>query len=448
MSLSQTVTYDNQLDFTFDNTKIEMLTSAKLKKLTYPGETLFVSYHASIDGWRGDGVLTGTAFGGASISGGKLDLKGNTIQYVRYESALNVPISSVGTYSVEYIPNYTGLPATERYVFAHTEGVGLNNVIEINQRTDGRIWSYIYDSSGVSIAVMVSANVFPATAGVPIHIELDLNLAGTTRLFVNGALEASTANTGTRNEPAYLYVGTNRAALTAAECEIGFVQLFSTVKHTAAFTPAGEPYDYDITNPAILVNSTVLADGLLTLSEFANKTGLDDIKYTVFVGGQDYYWTGVAWADSNGTYAQANDAATINANSSTLVFPGGNLQGKAFLHSNDGYSTPELISNTYTYSFFVSETAPNKCIVYGWVKDAAGDGVAGKTITIKTPAPFFHGENLIKIDTSTATNSEGYWEISLVETATIAKTLLITVDGSTYSVTIPDATSAALSSLA
>lgn len=61
---------------------------------------------------------------------------------------------------------------------------------------------------------------------------------------------------------------------------------------------------------------------------------------------------------------------------------------------------------------------------------------------------FYHGDNLIADTSDTLTTAEGYWELSLIETATIAQTVLIVIEGRTKdTVTIPDQVSVALSSL-
>ena len=109
MSFSQALTYDDSLDFTFDAAKIEFAAGkAKLRLVNNPGQifaqnfasdvgftydaakaeftgglvrqkdqrpanaTFGATYTSSVNASWGGGVLTGTAFGGAAISGGFL----------------------------------------------------------------------------------------------------------------------------------------------------------------------------------------------------------------------------------------------------------------------------------------------------------------------------------------------------------------------------------------
>jgi hypothetical protein len=55
-----------------------------------------------------------------------------------------------------------------------------------------------------------------------------------------------------------------------------------------------------------------------------------------------YWWDGAIWALSDGTYSQSNTTADIIAHLSTLPLTSGCFKWKAFLHSDDGVSTPEL----------------------------------------------------------------------------------------------------------
>jgi len=448
MSISQTITYDDPLNFAFDSDLIDVgVGGAELKPLVYANETFFAGFPSSVDGNRGLGVLTGTATGGASVAGGKLDLKGGTLQYVSYAGALN-SIINIGTIIAKFTPNYTGNPASSQNIFGVGASGGLSNNISLFHHTDGKFYLNVYDSAGFNI-FGGSTTVHAATAGTPISIELALDVTtGDNKLFVNGVALVTSSATGVRTAPTSVVVGSDVSAANTADFEVDYFQMYSDIQHTADFVANGEPTTYSLENPSIVVNSSVLTDGLSSVSEVATKTGSDEIKYLVFFGGVNFYWTGAAWAVSDGTYAQANTIIEINANAATLdLSAGGTLQGKALLHSNNGYSTPTLLSNTYTYSFYISSTDPNECIVYGWVKDSKGEGVLGATVSAAVTAPFFHGENLIKKASEATTNAAGYWEMSLVETASVTQTFLITVDGTTYQVIVPDAASAALSGL-
>ena len=89
MSLLQGVFYNDAINFIFDDTKIEVIGGKAQLKNRLVDSTFGANYNIDINGSWGDGVLTGTAFGGASVSGGKLDLTGGTVKYVEYSAVGN-----------------------------------------------------------------------------------------------------------------------------------------------------------------------------------------------------------------------------------------------------------------------------------------------------------------------------------------------------------------------
>ena len=125
MSLSIEFPYTTESNYTFDNTKIELdAGKAKLKlqqddvdftedfaddtDFTYDSDlaeftgglvrqkdqrpanaTFGASYTNNINGNWGNGILTGTAYNGAGVSNGKLDLTGGGVKYVDYDAAEN-----------------------------------------------------------------------------------------------------------------------------------------------------------------------------------------------------------------------------------------------------------------------------------------------------------------------------------------------------------------------
>lgn len=106
---------------------------------------------------------------------------------------------------------------------------------------------------------------------------------------------------------------------------------------------------YPATDPTIESNtgfpfSTVLDD----FTETATKPANTEIQYIISIddGASYLYWNGAAWVVSNGTYAQSNTAATVDANIATLG-TSGVLRYKAFLHTADTAVTPEL-ENVHT----------------------------------------------------------------------------------------------------
>lgn len=218
---------------------------------------------------------------------------------------------------------------------------------------------------------------------------------------------------------------------------------------------------YPTDDPTVLQNSGVITDDLETFVETtATTAGSDDIRYIMQVDGTDKYWTGSAWATSDGTYAQANTPADINTNALTL-FPtviGGTLKIKAFLHSDDGSTRPELETVTFDYNFYNTQSEPTKCTMWGFYRDIAGVGVADATVTftLKRDKKQYReaSDSIVEKSVSTTTDSNGRFEQELIRSSNFTGTgtyqLSITkstdtletskVDGAAIEFLAPDAT--------
>jgi len=203
-----------------------------------------------------------------------------------------------------------------------------------------------------------------------------------------------------------------------------------TIDHTANTT-------YDATDPDIIVNSGFSSDALETFASTLSETGSDAVTFVLNVDGTDKYWSGTAWVTSTGV-AQSNTAADINTNMATLdISSGATIKLRAYLHSDDGSTTPTLTDATATYDFFVSSpTAPTECIVYGFVKDKQGNAVDGATVLWTQDAFYTASNNILAEDTELTTDSDGRWEISVVESASVSGTPYhVTIYGPTIETT-------------
>lgn len=229
------------------------------------------------------------------------------------------------------------------------------------------------------------------------------------------------------------------------------------------FSVVGQAYDTN--NPQIVPNSFTRVDGIESLTVTENVTGADAIKYIIerrsALGGQSsyFYWDGAAWATSDQTYAQSNTANEIDTNALSLDLTNGYyIRLVALLHSEDSFSTPELVSTALTYDFNVVPSVPNRVILYGWLRDAKSNPLVG-TIYIDNVIPFKHsGLVFPKSRVSKDTDANGYFEFDgddkLVETATVAKTYTIQINYTNAlsealiaEVTIPDQDSVNISDL-
>lgn len=146
------------------------------------------------------------------------------------------------------------------------------------------------------------------------------------------------------------------------------------------------------------------------------------MKYILILDGQDKYFSAGSWINSDGTFLQSNTAEEIQNNKESLDLSlGANLKIKVFLES-DGSVTPSITTITMDYDFYVSVQVPYECIVYGWVRNLEGDSIENASIRVYSE-PFFYNDNFVGIDSKVTTNSDGYFEMSVIETETISKTV-------------------------
>lgn len=222
---------------------------------------------------------------------------------------------------------------------------------------------------------------------------------------------------------------------------------------------------YAVTNPTITPNDFTRADGLFSFASSPPPAGSDAVRFVLerrsALGGQSsyFYWDGAAWVTSNNSYAQSSSAADINTNAASIDLSAGYyIRFVAFLHSEDSFTTPELVSTTMVYDFSVVPSTPNKVLVYGWLVDPAGNPLVG-AVYIDNITPFVHSGLIFPVSRVTkATDTNGYFEFDgnekIVETATISKTYRVTIvytddliENLVETITVPDQESVNLATL-
>jgi hypothetical protein len=340
-----TEVFDSPTGFTYDPTKSEFIAGKLQQKDQRPvNATFYAAYTSNINGTWGNGVLTGTATGGASVSGGKLDLRGAT-KYVSYNAVNNANSYQVGCIRFKYTPNYSGLPAASRTLFSITKESGsLLNLISIYHASSGNLYLIMNNYLGVVIIDEGSPlGAWSPTAGVEYEFELNWDLTtGATRLFINGIQFGSTkTQTGTRSGTIGLFLIGSKYILgqLLADGYFDDILVFSTVQHTSNYTPSWTT-----------IYETLYVD---TYADFPAWTyeGAGEIQailsaVAISQGNErwvleGYYWTGTEWSISNKTFAQASTSTDIadhalelimligfNPNPiNTIVFPSGNTKG-------------------------------------------------------------------------------------------------------------------------
>lgn len=612
MPISQIIDYDLAANFTFDPVKVEIVGGvARLKLLeldedynepfasdagfTYDagktefvggevrqkaqlegGETFRARYNmASVNALYAAGSPTGTAKNGAVVSGGKLVMTGAAAnKYVDYAGAGNIDASpQVGTRRFKVTPAYSGAPASKTQFF-YSEGQAEgspNNFLAIHHdTTSGNLRIAMADQAGVSHTQILG--VWSPTAGVEYEFELNFDFtAGAQRLFINGVQFGTTrTETFTRSSTiGIMRLGNTSSTVGGASSfqanhSIDDVQAFTTVKHTANYTPGtianlyttdavalptfthagpvgsviksldgfstsetsvprytiavdggAELYwngsawaassstyatassaadvaanlgtvpgvdgantldvtiywtssdvrsavadltlettaetTYPTDDPTIRPVATIPADALLSFTATDTVAGSDEVRWTVRVDGVEQWWNGAAWVASSGALAETNTATEINDNAAALdISSGASITVTAYLHSDDGSTSPELEQSTFSYSFFVpTATAPNQCVVYGWFLELDGSPRVGATVEVDAPR-FVHGSYVVNFSASVVTDATGYWELSIVETESIGVSpYRFKIDGEPFAldVQVPDQLSAAFEEL-
>jgi hypothetical protein len=434
MSHSTTIAYDVPANFTYDTSLLEIVASvARLKSQIPTGATFGATFTSSINASWSTGTGTGTATGGAAVAGGKLDCKGGTVKYVSYDDSASFPSTQVGCFKFKYTPNYGGAPVNNRALFDNFTALGTpNNSISIVHQLTGNLRIEIYNSSGSSI---FSGNLasFNPVSGTEYEFELNFDFtSGATRLFINGVQQGSTIiATGTRSAAAKFRIGSDRNAV-ASDGEYNDLIIFSTVQHTANYTPGYSlsETEYSTAKPPIIVNSGTELDDLDSFAESATKPAGTEIKYQLVFSGTPYWFNGAAWAVATLIdYTQANTASEIEANKAALsptLAGGGTLHVRAFLDTT-GNVRPLLSTVTYGYDFYVSVPAdPPKCTVYGFLKDLLGDpitqGINDAKMIFEIKKAFEHTNQLIgPAKHEIPFDDEGRFEVDLIETQTVAK---------------------------
>lgn len=425
MSIELTYPFTTPSNYTYDSDALAIESGeASLKDRRPTDATFYAAYAADVNGNWGDGVLTGTPVGGAAVSGGKLDLAHDDVRYLDYDADQNADSKQTGCIRFKITPNYSGTPAnTQIFIRIDKANGDTTNEVLVSHKDDGTILLRIKDS--------VDANIIDASMGVwsPVistEYEFELNYditTGATRLFIDGTQVGTTkTNTGTRDGSIGLVrIGSNIVGSTTSNFLFDDLVIFSTVQHTADYTP-GESIPatiYVTDNPTMEFNATFRHEGLDGFTELKTAAGADQVKYILKKGSLWYYWSGAAWVESNGTYAQANDASEIETNKATFTDTAVTTQVKALFHSDDGSTTPSLDWVTIQYDFSGDNPdAVSTCIVWGYQIQTDAEGET-EDITIKLVNDSVKYKTNITISSEEYTvtpDGDGYWEQELVET--------------------------------
>lgn len=382
--------FTSSTGFTFDSTKSEFVAGKLQQKDTRPTNATFAAtYTSTIDASWGNGTLTGTGTGSPVITGNKLDLTGGTVKYVDYAGTGNAnALIQTGTIRFKITPNYTGAPSVVKVFFDLAQAAGnANNDVYIQHNPGaGSLSVGVSSSTATTIVSAVFGNWTP-TSGVSYEFELDFDVTvGATRLFIDGVQFGTTkTNTGTRSSSTGLIRVGNYNTGTAgypADFYIDDFVLFSTVQHTANYTPGAVINDtIYVTTDAICPEMQKVGDGTFLGSTAFSTTESNTPKYTVQIAqsGNYLYWNGSAWVTSNNTYAQANDVSTFNTNVAALSTSGAiYVQFRIFFTASNNQAYIDDLTLTLNQQVY-STTNPTVDLTTAIIASVSGQAITAYT---------------------------------------------------------------------
>jgi len=406
--------FTNDTGFIYNSDYTEFSGGVMQQVDTRPANATFAAtYTSSINANWGDGVLTGAATGGAEVSGGFLDLAHNDVRYVTYDADLNADSQQEGCFRILFNPNYSGTPATNQFIIEVYNAAGaLNNRIRISHTTDGNLAASLYNSVSGRIINIVGA--FSPTSGTSYEIEFNYDItAGASRLFLDGTQTGSTAGeTGVRSSSiSYFRVGADFNGNGASNFSIEEFILFSDVQHTANYT-IGET-----------INETIYLEDTISVPQFV-YTDLGDIDgFTSFSTTESgnikivfngEYWNGSAWVASDDSYAQANTAADINTNIST-VDVSETIDLKIIWEAQNSANSIDILAIGYTST--ADEEAPSLTTVFGYSYNPDGSVSQREIIiTLSIDANEYSDRDQIRNKAVYVTpGTNGFWSVDLVD---------------------------------
>ena len=176
---------------------------------------------------------------------------------------------------------------------------------------------------------------------------------------------------------------------------------------------------FPVDNPVIYPIAKFLIDSLDSWSSVETETGDDSITFNLKLNSQSTYWNGSEWVDSDDTLAQTNTSSEINTNIGDLVLSENTtFIPQAFLHSDDGSTTPSLSSISIIFTQAASsEIEPTTCKIINTIFDNQGNPVEDVTVTavLITLGEYGINATITKNVASVVSDEDGYWELNLIE---------------------------------
>jgi hypothetical protein len=529
VAIDFTEDFADDTDFTYDSDKAEFSGGQVQQTQQIPTDSvLYARWETDEDADYAYDDTAGTLNGTASIAGGKLSCTGEAVAYLDFPNT-DQGNGDIFTVKFKWTPEYSGAPATEKHIYWNGGIANYNGAVMLIH-SGANLYFYIYNSVG---SVILSKSIaFSPVADTPYEVAITCDFTGAndSNVFIDGVLKDGGNISDTRGSTTIHRLGNDRTGAKLADQEYDDFIIYDVIMYTTNYTPGysltalyvetavilpemehsgdgtiklfntfsttesgaprytlqigrsgdylywngsawatsdgtytqandaatfntncgsldvdGEDYgqfkvifpdsntqssvselaanmnveSYLATNPTVEMITGFRTDVLEGFTETTTKTGSDEIKYIIKKGTAWYYWTGSAWAESDGTYSQANTATEIETNKASLVSASTQCYVKLFLHSADGTTSPEIDNLEIDYSY-AGETPDtlSTCLVWGFCTDPEGNIVTDSfTVRLnKSIVQYKNYTSLIKGDDITVTpDSVGYWEVDLVE---------------------------------
>lgn len=170
---------------------------------------------------------------------------------------------------------------------------------------------------------------------------------------------------------------------------------------------------YPTDNPTIITNTSFKTTELESFTATETKTGSDEIKYVVNASGQGRYVTGGSAANSNGTYAEASTQTEMDSDIENIITARKIATVTAFLHSDDGSTTPELDLLSILYNAALEDpNVPTLVEVEGFIYDPNGP-VASQDVRVRPFQAGYFNQGIFHkyaFDTIATTDADGFFE--------------------------------------
>jgi len=196
---------------------------------------------------------------------------------------------------------------------------------------------------------------------------------------------------------------------------------------------------YHKDNPIINTTEANIFDvtNIMNITETKTVVGSDNIKYNIGIDGKWLYWDGAEFSESDGTYNQSNDMATLISHLGVLFSAPKrvNVSFKAFLHSDTGATTPKL--NNLSVNYDLHEAFEDEKMTLYLQDLTAGIRVKVNLRMGKRSTPVYDNGNPIVLDVNDrqiigVADNNGYVELKLYANKDSGGTFLITSGSEVY----------------